>query len=40
MTKEYLMKSDFVDPRIRDQMISEIDAFEASLMEKKALRKK
>ena len=40
VTKEYLMKSDFVDPRIRDQMISEIDAFEASLMEKKALRKK
>ena len=25
VTKEYLMKSDFVDPRIRDQMISEID---------------
>ena len=40
VTKEYLMKSDFVDPRIRDQMISEIDSFEASLMEKKALRKK
>ena len=40
VTKEYLMKSDFVDPRIRDQMISEIDAFEASLIEKKALRKK
>ena len=40
VTKDYLMKSDFVDPRVRDQMISEIDAFEASLMEKKALRKK
>ena len=40
VTKEYLMKSDFVDPRIKDQMISEIDAFEASLMEKTALRKK
>ena len=25
VTKEYLMKSDFVDPRVRDQMISEID---------------
>ena len=40
VTKEYLMKADFVDPRVRDQMISEIDAFEASMMEKKALRKK
>ena len=39
VTKECLMKADFVDPRVRDQMISEIDSFEASLMEKKALRK-
>lgn len=39
-TRKYLESSTFIDTRIRDQMISEIDSFEASLMEKKALRKK
>ena len=39
-TRKYLESSTFIDVRIRDQMISEIDSFEASLMEKKALRKK
>ena len=39
-TRKYLESSPFIDVRIRDQMISEIDSFEASLMEKKALRKK
>ena len=39
-TRKYLENSPFIDVRIRDQMISEIDSFEASLMEKKALRKK
>ena len=35
MTKDYLMKSDFVDPRIRDQMISEIDDFDKEVQRKK-----
>ena len=39
-TRKYLESSPFIDVRTRDQMINEIDAFEASLMEKKALRKK
>ena len=39
-TRKYLESSPFIDVRTRNQMISEIDAFEASLMEKKALRKK
>ena len=39
-TRKYLESSPFIDVRIRDQMISEIDSFEAQLMEKKALRKK
>ena len=39
-TRKYLESSTFIDVRTRDQMINEIDAFEASLMEKKALRKK
>ena len=39
-TRKYLENSTFIDTRIRDQMINEIDAFEASMMEKKALRKK
>ena len=39
-TRKYLENSPFIDVRTRDQMINEIDAFEASLMEKKALRKK
>ena len=29
------MKSDFVDPRIRDQMISEIDDFDKEVERKK-----
>ena len=39
-TRKYLESSPFIDVRTREQMISEIDSFEASLMEKKALRKK
>ena len=39
-TRKYLENSPFIDVRTREDMISEIDAFEASLMEKKALRKK
>ena len=39
-TRKYLENSPFIDVRTRDHMISEIDAFEASLMEKKAIRKK
>ena len=39
-TRKYLESSPFIDIRTREQMISEIDAFQASLMEKKALRKK
>ena len=39
-TRKYLESSPFIDVRIRDQMISEIDSFEASLKEKKAPRKK
>ena len=39
-TRKYLESSPFIDTRVRNHMISEIDAFEASLMQKKALRKK
>ena len=39
-TRKYLEGSPFIDVRTREDMISEIDAFQASLMEKKALRKK
>ena len=39
-TRKYLESSTFIDVRTREDMISEIDSFEASLMEKKALRKK
>ena len=39
-TRKYLENSPFIDVRTREDMISEIDAFQASLMEKKALRKK
>ena len=39
-TRKYLESSPFIDVRTREDMISEIDSFEASLMEKKALRKK
>ena len=39
-TRKYLESSTFIDVRTRDQMINEIDSFEASLAEKKALRKK
>ena len=38
-TRKYLESSTFIDTRTREQMINEIDSFEASLMEKKALRK-
>ena len=40
VTRKYLEGSPFIDARTRENMISEIDAFEASLAEKKALRKK
>ena len=39
-TRKYLESSPFIDARTREDMINEIDTFEASLMEKKALRKK
>ena len=39
-TRKYLESSPFIDVRTREDMINEIDSFEASLMEKKALRKK
>ena len=39
-TRKYLESSTFIDVRTREDMINEIDQFEASLMEKKALRKK
>ena len=39
-TRKYLESSPFIDVRTREDMIREIDSFEASLMEKKALRKK
>ena len=39
-TRKYLESSPFIDVRTREQMIDEIDQFETSLMEKKALRKK
>ena len=39
-TRKYLESSPFIDVRTREDMINEIDDFEASLMEKKALRKK
>ena len=39
-TRKYLESSTFIDVRTREDMINEIDAFEASLMEKKALKKK
>ena len=39
-TRKYLESSTFIDVRTREDMISEIDAFEASLIEKKALMKK
>ena len=39
-TRKYLESSPFIDARTRENMIGEIDAFEASLAEKKALRKK
>ena len=39
-TRKYLEGSPFIDVRTREDMISEIDSFEASLMEKKTLKKK
>ena len=38
-TRKYLESSPFIDVRIRDQMISEIDQFEAEIMEKKKATK-
>ena len=35
-TRKYLESSTFIDVRTREDMINEIDSFEASLMEKKA----
>ena len=39
-TRKYLEGSPFIDARTRENMISEIDAFETSLLEKKAHRRK
>ena len=39
-TRKYLESSTFIDVRTREDMINGIDSFEASMMEKKALRKK
>ena len=38
-TRKYLESSPFIDVRIREQMISEIDQFEAEIMEKKKATK-
>ena len=35
VTKEYLMKSDFISPQIRDQMIRDIDDFDKEVERKK-----
>lgn len=35
MTKEYLMKSDFISPQIKDQMIRDIDDFDKEVERKK-----
>ena len=35
MTKDYLMKSDFISPQIRDQMIRDIDDFDKEVERKK-----
>lgn len=39
VTKDYLMKSDFVDPRIRDEMIRDIDDFDKEIERKKKATK-
>ena len=36
MTKDYLMKSDFISPQIKDQMIRDIDDFDKEVERKKA----
>ena len=35
MTKDYLIKADFISPQIKDQMISEIDDFDKEIERKK-----
>ena len=35
VTKDYLMKSDFISPQIRDQMIRDIDDFDKEIERKK-----
>ena len=35
MTKDYLMKADFISPQIKDQLISEIDDFDKEVERKK-----
>lgn len=39
VTKEYLMKSDFISPQIRDQMIRDIDDFDKEVELKKKVTK-
>ena len=41
VTKEYLMKSDFISPQIRDQMIRDIDDFDKEVeLKKKATKER
>ena len=41
MTKDYLMKADFISPQIKDEMIREIDDFDKEIeRKKKATREK
>ena len=35
MTKDYLMKADFISPQIKDQMIRDIDDFDKEVERKK-----
>ena len=35
VTKEYLMKADFISPQIKDQMIRDIDDFDKEVERKK-----
>ena len=35
MTKEYLMKADFISPQIKDEMIRDIDDFDKEIERKK-----
>ena len=39
VTKDYLMKADFISPQIKDQMIREIDDFDKEVKRKKKEKK-